>query len=104
MVAEEDGEASLIEAEEEISEAAVVDKDAVVGTTTTIEAVSTTITIEATTEEGVEVAAMVMATPSTIPEVVTITTEEEAGEAMIVMPTLLKEDQLQQKRSFIQIL
>jgi glucosamine 6-phosphate synthetase-like amidotransferase/phosphosugar isomerase protein len=104
VVAEEDGEDSLIEAEEEISEAAVVDKDAVVGTTTTIEAVSTTITIEATTEEGVEVAAMVMATPSTIPEVVTITTEEEAGEDMIVMPTLLKEDQLQQKRSFIQIL
>lgn len=95
---------SLIEAEEEISEAAVVDKDAVVGTTTTIEAVLTTITIEATLEEGVEVAAMVMATPSTIPEVVTITTEEEAGEAMIVMPTLLKEDQLQQKRSFIRIL
>lgn len=94
----------MIVAEEEISEAAVVDKDAVVGTTTTIEAVSTTITIEATTEEGVEVAAMVMATPSMIPEVVTITTEEEAGEAMIVMPTLLKEDQLQQKRSFIQIL
>jgi|TARA_B110000305_G_C19388486_1_gene613539 glucosamine 6-phosphate synthetase-like amidotransferase/phosphosugar isomerase protein len=104
VVAEEDGEDSLIEAEEEISEAAVVDKDAVVGTTTTIEAVSTTITIEATTEEGVEVAAMVMATPSRIPEVVTITTEEEAGEDMIVMPTLLKEDQLQQKRSFIQIL
>jgi len=106
VVAEEDVVAMLIEAEvEEISEAAVVDKVEEVGTTITfkIEEVSTMITIEGTTEEGAEVVAMVMATHFMIREVVIITIEEEAGEDMTVMTTLLKEDPQQQKRSSIQI-